>query len=452
MKRLFSLTGLLTGALIVLFGSVSVCAAQTAQVEMKGGPIHPLCKNCHQPDTNMLRGVLENIAYKSQTIQMDMGVHKEIVKFSSNTAVKNLKDLDDIKLYKGKGFRIHFVEKKGEKHAVLITRFDILQAIKPEDKLTKEEFKKFIAENKNAMVFDARPPAPYQEAHIPGAKLLPAPAFDKFYPQVLPQDKNTPIVYYCVGGCLSPTNFMRTKALGYANVKVYTGGFPDWVQTDYAVTTPVWLKTAIETDMAYVLIDLRPKDAVKSGHIKTAVSISLSELDKAKGLFPKQKNAPIILYGDGKEDAAKKVISWGYKGVRLLPLSFDDWKKGGNPVASGDAKTTIVYVPKPKPGTVTVDEFKKIAANTPADTLIIDVREPNEAAEGKIKSAINIPTDEITHRLNEIPKDKKIVLHCSTGIRAEMAFNALKNSNIKSKYLDAKIDIKKDGSYSIKEN
>ena len=268
---------------------------------------------------------------------------------------------------------------------------------------------------------------------------------------MLPQDKATPIVVYCVGGCLSPTNFMSIKAQGYTNVKVYTGGFPDWMQAEYAVTTPGWLKTAIEKDFAFVLVDLRPADAVKAGHIKSAVSVPFATLDNAKNLFPAQKNAPIILYGDNKEEAARKLIAWGYRSVRLLPSAFDDWKQAGNPVVTGDARTTIAYVPKPRPGTVTLEQFKDLADKAPADTLIVDVRSPSEAAAGRLKHAVNIPLDELTHRLTELPKDKKLVLHCELGTRAEMAFNLLKNLNVDSRYLNANVAIAKDGSYTLKE-
>lgn len=447
MKRLLGFTTLIT-----LCSAASISVAQVAAgIDIKGGPMHPLCKNCHQPDTNMMRGQLDGYAPPSRTIMMDMGTHKEVVKFDDDTAVKNLANIDELKLHRGKGFRINYVEDKGEKRAVLVTRFDILQTIQPADKLSRDEFKKFVADNKNVLVLDSRPPEPYQEAHIPGAKLLPAPAFDKMHVQVLPQDKSTPIVFYCVGGCLSPTNFMRTKALGYTNVKVYTGGFPDWMQAEYALTTPAWLKTAIEKDFAYVLIDLRAADAVKAGHIKSAVSIPLADLDKMKEQFPKQKNAPIVLYGDGKEEAAKKLGSWGYRSVRVLPASFEDWKLAGHPVAAGDAKTAIAFVPKPRPGTVSSAEFTQLVNNASAKTVVIDVRTPSEVAKGKLKNAINIPQEDLAQRLAEIPKDMDVVMHCVSGMRAEIAHNLLKNSGIKSRYLAANIAVDKDGGFTIKD-
>lgn len=437
---------------VALAGAASICSAQTAKVDIKGGPMHPLCKNCHQADTNMIRGVLDNAIKKANTLQIDVGTHKEVLRFDDKTAVKNLAEDDELNDFRGKGFRVHYVERKGgEKYAILITRFDILKSIKPEDKLTRDGFKKFVADNANVQVFDSRPAGAYQEAHIPGAKVLPAPEFDKLHAQVLPQDKNIPLVFYCVGGCLSPTNTMHAKALGYTNVKVYTGGIVEWSQTDYTATTPGWLKNAIEKDMAYVLVDLRPHEQANAEHIKSAVSLPLASFDQAKAAFPKQKSAPIVLYGDGKEEAAKKLLSWGYNRVRVLPTGFDDWKKAGHPVAAGPAATTIAFVPKPKPGTVAVAEFKQIAAGQASDSVLIDVRNPDEAAKGKIKTALNIPLDELTHRLAELPKDKRVVLYCETGARSEIAHNALKNVGVASRYLDAPMKIAKDGTFTVDE-
>lgn len=435
-----------TAIMLVLIFAIPLFAEET-----KKTMIAPLCKTCHQVDSNMMRGMLENITLRSKTIQMDLGTHKEIVKYTDCTELKNVSSFEDILNYKGKGFRINYVEKNGEKIAVLITRFDIIKTINPEDRLSKNEFKKFLAENKNAMILDVRPPMVYQEGYIPGAKVITTPDFDKYFPQILPQDKKTPLVFYCVGGCLSPTAAMRATSLGYETVKVYTGGFSDWSQTEYAFTTPTWLKLAIENNIPHVLIDVRGKDAVKEGYIKGAVSIPLNDLDAAKNIFPKQKNALIIFYGNGKEDAAKKVISWGYRSVRILTITYDEWKNAGNPVKTGAAKTSIVYVPKPKPGTISGAEFKKIVERKPSDTVILDVRTPEEVAEGKLKNSINIPIDEVLHRINEIPTGKKIVIHCAIGARAEMAYYLLKESKIESRYLDSKITIKKDGSFQITE-
>ncbi|MFA9423751.1 MAG: rhodanese-like domain-containing protein [Sedimentibacter sp.] len=54
--------------------------------------------------------------------------------------------------------------------------------------------------------------------------------------------------------------------------------------------------------------------------------------------------------------------------------------------------------------------------------FIIDVRTKEETECLKIEFANNIPTDEIPDRINEIPKDKTIVVFCSSATRATIVF------------------------------
>jgi peroxiredoxin family protein/TusA-related sulfurtransferase/rhodanese-related sulfurtransferase len=52
---------------------------------------------------------------------------------------------------------------------------------------------------------------------------------------------------------------------------------------------------------------------------------------------------------------------------------------------------------------------------------LIDVRTPDEFALGTIEGAVNIPHTEIRDHIDEIPRDKKIVLFCGVGLRGYVA-------------------------------
>lgn len=69
----------------------------------------------------------------------------------------------------------------------------------------------------------------------------------------------------------------------------------------------------------------------------------------------------------------------------------------------------------------------KVRGLVEADNIIIDVRETYEYMRGHIKGAVNIPLSELRDRLNEIPKDKPVYLHCRTGQRSYNAVLALQN-------------------------
>ncbi|MCM1988662.1 FAD-dependent oxidoreductase [Oceanirhabdus seepicola] len=65
---------------------------------------------------------------------------------------------------------------------------------------------------------------------------------------------------------------------------------------------------------------------------------------------------------------------------------------------------------------------------------IIDVREIHEYEQSHIIGAINIPLSEIRDRLDEIPKDKAIYLHCRSGQRSYNATLALQNLGFENVY------------------
>ncbi|MBR3889469.1 FAD-dependent oxidoreductase [bacterium] len=67
-------------------------------------------------------------------------------------------------------------------------------------------------------------------------------------------------------------------------------------------------------------------------------------------------------------------------------------------------------------------------------SVIIDVRPNMVYKMGTIKNAINIPIMEIRERLNEIPKDKKVVLSCNTGYTSYIASRILSQYGFNNVY------------------
>jgi len=66
---------------------------------------------------------------------------------------------------------------------------------------------------------------------------------------------------------------------------------------------------------------------------------------------------------------------------------------------------------------------------------IIDVRTPGEYNMGHVEGSINIPLDQVTHKLNKIKKMKMpLVLCCASGIRSGNATQFLKSKNIQQVY------------------
>lgn len=90
----------------------------------------------------------------------------------------------------------------------------------------------------SAVFLDARTKAEYEAGHIPGALHFYAEEFDSYAPEVLPQlPRDRELVTYCTGtSCkLSIHLAERLKELGYGNVKVFFGGWPEWTKAGYLV-------------------------------------------------------------------------------------------------------------------------------------------------------------------------------------------------------------------------
>jgi len=62
--------------------------------------------------------------------------------------------------------------------------------------------------------------------------------------------------------------------------------------------------------------------------------------------------------------------------------------------------------------------------------FLVDVREPNEYEIVSIPGAVLIPKDQILRgaALERLPQDRRIVLHCKTGVRSAECLAALKNA------------------------
>ncbi|MDU7241001.1 FAD-dependent oxidoreductase [Clostridium sp.] len=80
---------------------------------------------------------------------------------------------------------------------------------------------------------------------------------------------------------------------------------------------------------------------------------------------------------------------------------------------------------------VNVDKVRELVES---GAYIIDVREIREYENGHIKGAKNIPLSQLRERINEVPKDIPVYLHCRTGQRSYNAALALQNLGYRNVY------------------
>ena len=71
-----------------------------------------------------------------------------------------------------------------------------------------------------------------------------------------------------------------------------------------------------------------------------------------------------------------------------------------------------------------------------AGQVVVDVRDPDEYANGHVPSAINIPLDTIVDRCVELDRDKPVFLVCGGKNRAMEAAGALDQGGYEARPID----------------
>ncbi len=66
-----------------------------------------------------------------------------------------------------------------------------------------------------------------------------------------------------------------------------------------------------------------------------------------------------------------------------------------------------------------------------AGALIVDVRTPQEFAEGHIEGAVNVPVDVLESRLGELGTSEQVVVYCRSGARSARAAKIVAESGKK---------------------
>ena len=300
------------------------------------------------------------------------------------------------------------------------------------------------------LLVDSRPAGRYDAGHLPGAVSIPLDVLETGGEKLLPGDRATTLVFYCGGlSCgLSPKSAAISVKLGYTDVRMFPEGEPGWKKLAYPLeASPAFVKNG-----NIVLIDLRSAEKASAGHIPRAVNIPASTLSGASDRFPEFTGAPVVFYSDSESElsaALELMRDWGYANATVFPGGVNAWQSAGNQLATGPAPTNISYARKLAEGEVSIKEFEEIVKL--GSRIVIDARTAEEFGKGHFPNAMNIPSEQMAARYTEISSEKQVVIHCSTGTRAEMAYDVLKEKGIKVQYLAANVEFASGNKWVIQE-
>ncbi len=73
--------------------------------------------------------------------------------------------------------------------------------------------------------------------------------------------------------------------------------------------------------------------------------------------------------------------------------------------------------------------------------VLLDVRMDEKCQQGHVDGTLHIPLDSLRERLNELPRDKQIIVHCKTGLRSYIANRVLVQNGFNAANLSGGYDL-----------
>ena len=320
----------------------------------------------------------------------------------------------------------------------------------------------------NAVLIDARPEIKYQNGTIPSSLNIPDTKFEEYYSVLKDIPMQKELIVYCGGyNCTkSPIVAQKLKDKGYTNVKIYSGGEPEWRKLSYLEIDTLAIKVYQEKNSAFI-VDARPYSKFLQETIPGAISIPDTSLAKLLGRFPINKSEKIVIFCGGyncekSHIIANKLISLDYEDVMVFAGGLPSWKERGlkTTAASYAEKDDEVAIVKDSfsknglkrgsdEGSVDGEWLKKqiLENKVPSYIQIVDVTTPAEFKNGHLQGAINIEASKLTAKelLEKLPKNKTIVFNCTAGGRSIDAWSKLNDEKLDISeiyYFDANISCK----------
>ncbi len=422
------------------------------------------CAACHTAGPGEWFGTLDRVVTHSRTLQARQDGSVEVFHYDPATlsvASDSTAETPEGAL-KGLGrdreIRVAWTEAGGAKVAGRVAAKPLYHPAEAEV-ASEEAVARLAAGHARGLLVDVRPPEAFDAGSLPSAVNLPL-AELQAHPERLPADRSLPIVLLCESRTcpLAAAALARMRALGFRDVRVFPGGLSAWSLRQACAVSPEGFRRAfLDAGEPVIILDLRPAAELREGFLPGTVAVAPKDLPRllADAAFPGSALNPAVLVVDatGGADAAAAagtLVQAGYTRTSVLAGGFRAWRKAGLPVRTGAPATLVTWSPRLKPGAVPPAEFTRLASLPPSargNVVIVDVRSRGEAKQGMIAGALNVPLEELESHLPELPRDRRLLLHCKSGARAEMAYHLLKARGYDVGFLDDGLTILATGEF-----
>jgi len=181
-------------------------------------------------------------------------------------------------------------------------------------------------------------------------------------------------------------------------------------------------KNFIEQDA--IILDTRKGNIFSRGFVPGSVNIGLDGrfAEWAGSLLPFDQTIILVTETGKEKESVIRMARVGFDKISgFLAGGYESWKNAGE-------ETDMIIDIEP-------DE---LMMDLPFDKnlVVIDVRKPNEFAEGHISGAVNIPLNDMTDpaSMANITEVDNLYVHCTSGYRSVIASSLLKRQGIHNLY------------------
>jgi rhodanese-related sulfurtransferase len=180
---------------------------------------------------------------------------------------------------------------------------------------------------------------------------------------------------------------------------------------------PLALDTVLELQKnGAQVLDVRNPEEFAGGHLRGSINIGLAgQYATWAGTLLDRERPIVIVAAPGREgEAAMRLARIGFHNV-------SGYLERGM-AALQDRDDLLAYMPQ------TAAKVLAGVMGAPDAPYVLDVRTPNEWQQRHIDGSVNIPLNKLAVRLNELPRNRPIVVHCAGGYRSSIAGSLLQSA------------------------
>jgi hydroxyacylglutathione hydrolase len=228
-----------------------------------------------------------------------------------------------------------------------------------------------------------------------------------------------------VNVALTTTDEERFVATLVAGLDAYPRYYAHMAPRNRVGPGPVDLSPAVEADPSELarrlhagewVVDLRHRIAFARDHVTGTVNVEVGDSFTTYLAWLVPWGVPVTLVGDTQAEVSEAQR-------QLVRVGID------RPAAQSLGGIEV-YGSGLERGTYRVTHLEELQDRQAAGTspLVLDVRRAGERATGGLRGSAHIPLHELERRMDELPRDEEIWVHCQSGYRASIAASLLARS------------------------